>query len=85
VLEAMAMGRPIITTNTPGCRQTVEEGKNGFLVPIKNSEALYQAMLRFVNNPILIQAMGKASLTMARVKFDVIKINKDMLTIMKLI
>ncbi len=85
VLEAMAMGRPIITTDTPGCRQTVEEGKNGFLVPIKNSEALYQAMLRFVNNPLLIYAMGKASLAMARVKFDVIKINKDMLTIMKLI
>ena len=84
VLEAMAMGRPIITTDTPGCRQTVEEGKNGFLVPIKNSEALYQAMLKFVNDPALISSMGEASLALVREKFDVRKVNEVMLDIMDL-
>lgn len=82
VLEAMAMGRPIITTDAPGCRQTVEEGKNGFLVPIKNSEALYQAMLKFLNNPSFIESMGHESLLMARKKFCLDKINTDMLGIM---
>ena len=48
VLEAMAMGRPIITTDAPGCRETVVDGHNGFLVPIKSVEALVQAMLKFV-------------------------------------
>ncbi len=84
-LEAMATGRPIITTDAPGCRQTVNDGKNGFLVPIKNSEALYRAMLHFINNPELIFSMGEASLTIARENFEVTKINKYMLTSMKLI
>lgn len=46
VLEAMAMAKPIITTDTAGCRETVEVGKNGFLVPIRSEEALAEAMER---------------------------------------
>lgn len=84
ILEAMAMGRPIITTDTPGCRQTVEEGKNGFLIPVKNHDALYQAMLKFVENPSLIASMGAESLLRVREKFDVHKVNKTMLEIMHL-
>ena len=83
VLEAMAMSRPIITTDAPGCRQTVVEGKNGFLVPIKNSEALYQAMLKFVENPSLVATMGVESLSIAQEKFDVRKVNKEMCTLMQ--
>jgi glycosyltransferase involved in cell wall biosynthesis len=51
VLEAMAMGRAIITTDAPGCRETVVDGQNGCLVPVKNSEALEAAMVRFIENP----------------------------------
>ena len=48
LMEACAMGRPIITTDIPGCRETVEEGVNGFLVPAKNGNALASAMLRYL-------------------------------------
>lgn len=75
VLEAMAMGRPIITTDAPGCRETVDEGENGFLVPIKDAEALAAAMERFILEPDLAVRMGSASLQLARSKYDVHKVN----------
>ena len=61
VLEAMAMGRPIITTNTPGCKETVINGVNGWLVPVKNISALTQRMEWFIKNPHLIEQMGEAA------------------------
>ncbi|MBF0622711.1 MAG: glycosyltransferase family 4 protein [Magnetococcales bacterium] len=61
VLEAMAMGRPIITTDTPGCRETVKDGINGFLVPVKNVPNLVQAMEKFIAKPSLIKKMGEHS------------------------
>jgi glycosyltransferase involved in cell wall biosynthesis len=61
VLEAMAMGRPIITTDAPGCRETVENGVNGYLVPAKSVDALEDAMGKFINNPKLCFQMGKES------------------------
>lgn len=48
LLEAMAMAKPIITTDNQGCRELVEEGKNGFLVPIKNAKALAEAMVKMM-------------------------------------
>ncbi|MDW8468614.1 MAG: glycosyltransferase family 4 protein [Burkholderiales bacterium] len=54
VLEAMAMGRPIITTDAPGCRETVEDGVNGYRVPVRDSTALAQAMMRYAEAPELI-------------------------------
>ena len=48
LMEACAMGRPIITTDIPGCRETVDEGRSGFLVPVKDSRALADAMLRYI-------------------------------------
>jgi len=74
-LEAMAMGRPIITTDAPGCRETVIEGKNGFLVPVKDANALAKAMERFIVDPDLIAGMGEASRIYAIEKFDVDKVN----------
>lgn len=79
VLEAMAMGRAIITTDTPGCRETVVEGENGFLVPIKNVDALVQAMERFIDDPSLIERMGMCSREIAEDKYDVHKVNAVML------
>jgi glycosyltransferase involved in cell wall biosynthesis len=77
--EAMAMGRPVITTDVPGCRETVEEGVNGFFVPCRNSEALAQAMLRFITEPELIRTMGLASRSLAEQRFDVEVINTQMI------
>lgn len=73
--EAMAMGRPVITTDWVGCRETVEEGMNGFMVPVRDSEALAQAMLTFVEQPDLIVSMGAESRRIAEKRFNVHKIN----------
>lgn len=77
--EAMAMGRPIITTDAPGCRETVVEGENGFLVPVRNADKLAAAMEQFILHPELIEKMGQASRRMAEERFDVHKINKIIL------
>lgn len=84
VLEAMAMARPIITTNAPGCRETVKDGENGFLIPIKNSKILAETMEWFINNPEQIAIMGKKSLTFCHEKFNVDKVNRDMIRHMNL-
>lgn len=73
--EAMAMGRPVITTDAPGCRETVEHGVNGFLVPPRDVEALVGAMERFIKEPALIETMGKESRRLAEERFDVRKVN----------
>lgn len=79
VLEALAMGRPVITTDAPGCRETVTDGVNGLLVPIKEWEPLYRAMCRFVDEPELIAPMGAQSRRIAEEKFDVRKVNATLL------
>lgn len=73
--EAMAMGRPVITTDSVGCRDTVENGRNGYLVPVRDPIALAAAMKRFIDTPELIVTMGKASREMAEARFDVRKVN----------
>ncbi|HWR45832.1 glycosyltransferase family 4 protein [Sporomusa sp.] len=85
ILEAMSMGKPIITTNSPGCKETVQDGVNGFLVPVKDSRALAQAMERFIVQPGLITAMGGESRRIALEKYDVHKVNKAILNTMGLI
>ena len=84
VLEAMAMGRPIITTDTQGCRETVIEGVNGFLVPVKDSDAIAEKMIWFIEHPEAVQEMGKQSCQYASEKFDVNKVNAEMIRIMNL-
>jgi glycosyltransferase involved in cell wall biosynthesis len=79
VLEAMALGRAVITTDAPGCRATVEDGENGLLVPVADSDALYAAMRRFVVEPDLARRMGEASLRLVREKFDVHQVNAAIL------
>lgn len=79
VLEAMAMGRAVITTDAPGCRETVVDGDNGFLVPVKSVEALERAMQCFIDDPALAQRMGQRSRQMAENKYDVHKVNAVML------
>ena len=81
--EAMAMGRAVITTDVPGCRETVNDGVNGYLVPVRDSVALAKAMTRFIDAPELLEHMGLKSRELAEEKFDVHKINDKMLEIMK--
>lgn len=80
--EAMAMGRAVITTDAPGCRETVDEGANGFLVPVRDVPALTEALLRFVEAPTLIATMGKESRRLAEKRFDVHAINARLLKIL---
>lgn len=80
VLEAMAMGRPIITTDAPGCRETVVDGDNGFLVPVRAVDELAAAMVKFIENPELVEHMGNRSRQIAEQKYDVDKVNEHMLT-----
>ncbi|MBT0653122.1 glycosyltransferase family 4 protein [Geomobilimonas luticola] len=75
VLEAMAMGRPIVTTDAPGCRETVKDGDNGYLVPVKDATALAAAMEKFILQPELIERMGRRSREIAEEKYDVHKVN----------
>lgn len=76
VLEAMSAGRPIITTDAPGCRETVIEGGNGFLVPVRSVDALLNAMVSFIEEPDLAIHMGEVSRNIAESKYDVRKVNK---------
>ncbi|MCQ4230892.1 glycosyltransferase family 4 protein [Pseudomonas stutzeri] len=73
--EAMAIGRAVITTNVPGCRETVVDGLNGFLVPPFDSKVLAEKMIYFVKNPDAVLRMGRESNRMAVDKFDADKIN----------
>lgn len=82
ILEAMASGKPIITTDWVGCKETVVDGVNGFLVPIRNAGALADAMLKFIEDPSLVAPMGAQSRRIAETRFDVRKINAQILEIM---
>lgn len=84
VLEAMAMGRAVITTDAPGCRETVMNGYNGFLVPVKAVDELVEAIEKFIVKPGLIKEMGLCSRKIAESKYDVHKVNDVMLTEMGL-
>jgi len=70
LIEAAAMAKPIITTDTPGCREVVKDGINGLLVPKKNVKLLVKAMLTLANDPDLCKRMGHASRERALKYFD---------------
>lgn len=80
VIEAEAIGRPVITTDSVGCRDTVVDGKNGYMIPIKDSDALAAALKKLIDNPELRQTMGKNAREFAVSKFDindVVKVHLD--------
>lgn len=82
--EAMAMGRVIITTEAPGCRETVIEGRNGFMVPPRDQVALANVMRHFIKNPRDISRMGSESRQIAIERFDVRVQNEKLLDLMGL-
>lgn len=79
VLEAMSMGRPVITTDAPGCRETVVDGENGFLVEPGSVDRLAAAMQRFVDDPAQIDAMGRRSRQLVEDRYDVHEVNRVMM------
>jgi glycosyltransferase involved in cell wall biosynthesis len=79
VLEGMSMGRAIITTDAPGCRDTVEPGRNGFLVPVRDVHALAEAMNALIDDRALVITMGAQSRLMAEQRFDVHGVNRVIL------
>lgn len=80
VLEAMSMGRPIITCDVPGCRETVKDGVNGYLCPVRDSDAILSAMIRLSDSPETRTKMGQASYDLACEKYDVHTLNSVLLT-----
>lgn len=84
VLEAMSMGRPVIVTDVPGCRETVIDGYNGFKVPVRDVAGIVRSVEKFIHTPDNLMKMGKAGRNLAIQKYDVHKVNKVMVSKMKL-
>ncbi len=82
VLEAMAMGRPVITTDVPGCRETVQPEVNGLLVPAREAAPLAAAMIRMLADPELAERCGREGLRIAREKYDARRVSTAMLAAM---
>lgn len=84
VLEAMAMGKPVITTEAAGCKETVAHGENGFLVPVGNVQALFEAMVEMMEmgKPVLSK-MGEKSRERAIAQFDIQAINQQFLELVE--
>ena len=79
------MGRAILTTDAPGCRETVVHKKNGLLVPLYDVQALADAMVFLYEHPAIVQEMGAASRVYAEQRFDVHLVNQRMLEKMHLV
>jgi len=83
-LEALSVGRAVVTTDAPGCREAVEHGSNGYLVPPRDPRALSEALLRFVDDPAKIASMGHRSRELAERRFEVGSVNREILGAMRL-
>jgi glycosyltransferase involved in cell wall biosynthesis len=83
LIEAAACGRPIVTTDTPGCREIVRDGENGFCVPIRDANALAKAIRRLIDDPGLRKKMGKRGREIALKEFSVDKIISETLALYK--
>ncbi|WP_100644225.1 glycosyltransferase family 4 protein [Alteromonas facilis] len=79
VLEAMAIGRAIITTDAPGCRETIIDGESGFLTKVADVDDLVRAIEHYIEHPELIEAHSNAARKRAETIYDVHKVNQSML------
>lgn len=85
LIEAAAVGKPIITTRSIGCKDTVEEGYNGFLVPIKDCDALVEKLIVLFDNASLRQEMGRNSRKLAEQDFSIKKVVERHLSIYEIL
>ncbi len=84
ILEAMSMGRAVVTTDSPGCRETVSHGENGLLIEPRALRPLVDAILALVDEPARIRSMGCASRRLAEQRFDGRAVNARLLDLMGL-
>ena len=84
VLEAMACGRAIITSDAPGCRETVENGVNGYLVPIKDVDSLTEKMIELISDRECVERMGSNGRRVVESKYDVDLVNNVICNAMSL-
>jgi glycosyltransferase involved in cell wall biosynthesis len=85
LLEAASMGLPIVTTDSPGCNEVVEDGVNGFLVPVHDAAKLARAIIRLVEQPELRRVFGQTSRRRAVEHFDLSLIVEQTRTIYRLL
>ncbi|MFA5181824.1 MAG: glycosyltransferase family 4 protein [Syntrophales bacterium] len=81
LIEAAACGRPIVTTDTPGCREIVQDGINGFLVPLRDDKALAAALHRLIRDPKLRNEMGKKGRELVLNEYTVDKVVEETLAL----
>jgi len=81
LIEAAASGRPIVTTNTPGCREIVKNGENGLLVPVRNTAKLVDALHLLIEKPELRKKMGAKGREIAMNEFAVEKVVSETMTV----
>jgi glycosyltransferase involved in cell wall biosynthesis len=79
LIEAAACGRPIVTTDAPGCREIVRNGENGFLVPVRNPRALAEAMRLLIEDPALRKTMGQKGREIVVAEFSVERVVRETL------
>ena len=79
LLEALSIGMALITTDMPGCRETVRDGENGLMVPPRDLDALEHAVATLLDSPERVVAMSRASRALAESRFDVRLVNADIL------
>jgi glycosyltransferase involved in cell wall biosynthesis len=84
VLEAMSMNRAVITTDAPGCRETVIDGESGLLVPVGDARRLADAMIRLVASPALVERIAAAGHTRATLLYDARVVAASVLTALDL-
>lgn len=78
ILEAMSCGRPVITTDWPGCREPIEDGKNGFLVPIKDAQSLAEKLQYLAMDRDLLNAMAHKAYETCKNSYEVSIVNSQM-------
>jgi len=81
LIEAAACGKPIVTTDAPGCRDIVQNGVNGFLVPLRNSFALADALEKLITSPELRKKMGKKGREIVESNFSLEQVNRETLAL----
>ncbi len=81
LIEAAACGRPIVTTDAPGCREIVQDGLNGFLVPLRDAAAVAEALKKLIDSPVLRRTMGAKGRELVESEFSLERVNNETLAL----
>ena len=81
LIEAASCGRPIVTTDAPGCGEIVQDGVNGFLVPVRDATAVAEALKKMIESPELRSQLGARGRELVEREFTLDKVNTDTLKV----